>query len=158
MRCLQTILFIVVASSCLLAQQKSTTTDTSKSNTVLLLKGNSYLENAVAGIVVDSLKTRGIRVKITDYKNFSQVYAPTFLSTIVFHAIRTDKTLNPVVEKFYRDKTDNGSKILVFTVYGDKLNNPPESTDAITAATSTLKPNVVALRILRIFDASMGKK
>jgi hypothetical protein len=130
----------------------NTSADTSR--TVLIIKSNSYLEGAVAKIVQDSLRLRGLQVEFASLAHAGRIGSRQYHATIIFNAINRDESVNPVVERISRIQNRGSSNILVFSVSGDRWNGTStEKTDALTAATKTLKPGDVAARIMHIYHS-----
>ena len=141
------------------SQQKDTTKVQTGKDTidiirsVLIIKGNSYLENAVAKILSDSLLNRGFQVKYGDVAHADRESAGKFTTTMIFNAIKKDQNIDPIVQRYIDSKNGGSSNILIFTVYGATNNSTSKEADAITAATKSLNPVVIAVRIMSTFNS-----
>jgi hypothetical protein len=131
--------------------------DTLARKTVMIATGGSYLENAVVKILADSLSHRGIPIKTTDLQGLSQESSTSYAAVLVFGAVTPEKLVDPV-NKFASGVLDGGmaSNILFCTVYGDLWDPKKATIDAVTGPTKTLKPIVIAGKIMerlnRVFD------
>jgi hypothetical protein len=135
--------------SCSVAQTDSAAGEAAMPVKVLIAKGNSYLENAVAAMINDSLTAQGRQVTIIDLKKINNQNRGEFKVVVLFNAIKAS-TIGPTVSKFVRSTEDygSGSNLLICNVYGDKWENKPSDVSAVTSATKTLKPGLVASKVL----------
>jgi hypothetical protein len=124
-------------------------------DTVLIAKGNSYLENAVARIVVDSLQRKGVRVKIVSVKTIRSYDPRAYRAAVIFSGVRSGRTADSVRE-FVLRSSDPNSKILISTVYGEPWQDGGQSGDAVAAATRTLRPETIAVRILGFINRTLA--
>jgi hypothetical protein len=115
---------------------------------VLIVKGDSYLENAVTKILLDSLGRKNITVETARIKKWSNENSASYTAIIVFSAIKVSKQSDPLTRKYMSTKSnDPTSNVMVCTVYGEKWDNTSEKVDAVSAATKTLKPPFIASNI-----------
>jgi hypothetical protein len=114
---------------------------------ILIAKGNSYLENTVAALISDSLQEYAITT--IPLQDLVKQNRRDFTVIIIFNAIKRDK-INPVIDKYIKSTENPGtpSNLLICTVYGEQWKGKGASTDAVTSATKTLNPELVAARVL----------
>jgi hypothetical protein len=124
---------------------------------VQIIKNNSYLENAVAAIVSDSLSKRGCSVKFVELSRRGIDAAVISGTTIVFGAISERQKLDPLVRKYLSSQHGESSRNLIFSVYGEPWNDSLRRVDAITAATNALKPDDIAKKILVMLGTVSSK-
>jgi hypothetical protein len=133
-----------------------TTTDSLKSTAtskiVLIAKSDSYLENAVSGILTDSLSAKGFSIKIISLETLEKQRSGNYRATIVMNAIQSSKEQR-VVRAYTRALGADQSKILVFTVYGEEWKTGKVVGDAVTGATKKLNPAFIAEKILKRLEA-----
>jgi hypothetical protein len=156
---------ILVVSAMSLFARNTTTTDTSVSSkvkqrkAVLIVKGNSYLENAIAKIIIDSLSRRGIDVRTTDLKTVSSAVPAEFVTILVFSAIKSSN-IRDQIREFIKGVNDvDGdpvSNILICTVHGDVWEPKKSTVDAVTGATRTLDPGDIAKKIMKQINAAFS--
>jgi hypothetical protein len=116
---------------------------------VLVVKGNSYLENAVTKIIMDHLAGQGITVKQIVLEKLSKENYGAYRAILVFNAIRASGQLDPIARAFINSKSDHpSSNIMICTVYGEKWHGKGPTIDAVSAATKTLNPEMLAQKIL----------
>jgi len=144
-----TMFVIFMSSAHLSAQTDTAKVKTGLNRTVLILKGNSSFENAVAQIVSDTLRYRGYQVTWMALKSADKIATGSYSETIVFNAIKRDESLDPILQK-YKDLKTGGvaSNFLIFTVYGEKWAQGGQNVDAVSAATKAISPLTIANRIL----------
>jgi hypothetical protein len=107
----------------------------------------------VAKILSDSLLNRGFQVKYGDVAHADRESAGKFTTTMIFNAIKKDQNIDPIVQRYIDSKNGGSSNILIFTVYGATNNSTSKEADAITAATKSLNPVVIAVRIMSTFNS-----
>ena len=146
------LMVMVVAFAAQLSAAQGDTTayrDTTAPRTVLIVKGDSYMENAVTKILKDSLGRQGVTVETARIKKLSSKNSADYTAIIVFSAIKASGQLDPVVRRYMETKgNDPTSNIMVCTVIGEKWSGAAEKEDAVSAATKTLNPVVVAAKIM----------
>jgi hypothetical protein len=129
--------------------------DTTHSRAVLIVKGNSYLENAVTKVIIDSLSRKRIDVNTIDLKTLNNAATAKYRTVVVFDAVKSSKLTRPVRE-FVDQSTDEygnpASNVLICTVHGNLWNPKNATVDAIAGATRTLNPKVIAYNILKRID------
>lgn len=130
--------------------------DTTKPKKVLIVKANTYLENMVAGALTDSLAKRGITVETISISKLDKKNQAEYSTIIVFSALKASGQLDPIIKRYISAKSSGPvSNIMICTVYGEKWAGiPRKTTDAVSAATKTLDPTVVANRILEKFTGN----
>jgi hypothetical protein len=129
--------------------------DTTVSMNVLIVKGNSYLENTVTKIVQDSLSRLGFSVNSVPLKKLGSENPANYKAIIVFSAIKVSGQLDPLVKKFIDTKSnDPSSNVMICTVYGERWGGARVKTDAVSAATKTLNPAAVAAKIVSYLTKS----
>ncbi|MBN1128233.1 MAG: hypothetical protein JXA71_04570 [Chitinispirillaceae bacterium] len=123
--------------------------------TVLIAKGDSYLENAVTTMIVEKLSGRAITVVTVDLKTLSTTVPAEYGAVVVFNAVKSSR-LNRSVRKFLHRFTATNrsleSNMLICTVHGNLWNSENSTVDAVAGATKTLDPPVVANRIVKRID------
>jgi hypothetical protein len=134
----------------------------SAAHRVLILKGNSYLENAVTKIISDSLHHHGFNLSTDDWKKAGHYPPSKYRAILIFSSIKANQTLDPQIEGYLDSKgVADAQNILVFSVHGRLW---PDSTrtiysvDAITAATRTLDPIKISNQIVQQFYRTTGIK
>jgi len=129
--------------------------DTAHHTTVVIVKGNSYLEDLVTKIIIDSLSRRRVDVSTIDLKNLNNAVPAKYGTVVVFNAVKSSKLTRPV-RKFIDQGADvygnPASKVLICTVHGNLWNPKNATVDAVTGATKTLDPKGIALNILKMID------
>ena len=114
---------------------------------VLLVKDDSYLENAVGKIVIDSLTHNGFYVRTVRQNSLESENPGAYRITIVFNGVKSSDLTAPI--KNYADAMGGTkSNLLISTVFGDAWEKNKGTVDAIAAATKSLNPNAVAEKIL----------
>jgi hypothetical protein len=125
---------------------------------VLISSGNSYMEKAVSSIVKDSLAARGYTVDIVSKRNLNSQDRRNYRVIILFGAVRA-ADLSEAAKRFVRslEGTGSASNLLICTIYGERWDTEKQDVNAVASATKTLKPDVVAGKILSNFNAIAGK-
>jgi hypothetical protein len=118
-------------------------------NDVLIAKGNSYLENAVSAIIKDSLAAWKYDVTVISDRMLNKQDRRDYQAIILFRAIKS-AALGPVSRKFVESlgKSTAESNLLICTVFGEKWKSGDQGADAVASATKTLRPGIVAAKIL----------
>lgn len=119
---------------------------------VLIVKNDTYLENAVSKIIADSLAQKGFTVKIVSLESLKDEQPGAYGASIIFSAIRSSK-MSPIVRSYARALGATQSNIMVCTVYGGQWMSDQTKADAVAAATKTLNPAEVAGRIIHRFES-----
>jgi hypothetical protein len=116
---------------------------------ILIAKSDSYLENTVATLITDSLSSSDCIVTTIPLADIVKQNRQDFAIIILFNAIKRDK-INPTIDKYIKTTENPGtpSNLLICTVYGEKWKGKETSTDAVTTATKTLSPQLVASRVI----------
>jgi hypothetical protein len=124
---------------------------------VLVVMGNSYMEKAVSSIVKDSLTARGYGVDIVSKRKLNSQDKLNYRAVILFSAILA-ADLAEDAKKLIRSQEGAGreSNLLICTTYGEKWDTQKQNVSAVASATKTLKPEIVARKILSNFDALTG--
>ena len=142
------VLFLfTIAASLIYAQNKVEKAKTAK-NSILILKDSSRLEISVSRIIIDTLTKRGYHVKVAKLADASKENASLYKINIVFNAVKAGNEIDPRIRKFITSKGDTSSKVFLYTVYGNIFNKRGNDIDAITQATETLRPQIIANHIL----------
>jgi hypothetical protein len=134
----------------LFAQPDSTDSGQPFTSSVLIVKGSSWLENAVALILTDSLKARGYKVISAPVSKINRQDPRIYKTFVIFRAIKSNETIAPV-RKFLKSVNDDKHTILICTVYGNRWQGAEAPVDAVAEATTKLQPLVVANRLLESF-------
>ena len=127
------------------------------SRDVLLVKGTSWLENAVARVLCDSLDKKGFYVTVIQTASLGNRNPSNFCATIIFNGIKGSGLSGPVKE-YTRTLGQTPSNVLICTVYGERWNGGNARVDAVAAATRSLNPASVASRILAAFSSLAGER
>jgi len=123
--------------------------DTILPQVVLVVKGNSYLENAVTKIITDRLAGQNVTVKQIALANLSKENYGAYRAVLIFNAIRASGQVDPIARAFINSKSDHpSSNIMICTVYGERWHGKAPTVDAVSAATKILNPEMVAQKIL----------
>jgi hypothetical protein len=117
---------------------------------VLIVKGDSYLENAVSAILKDSLSVKRFAVKIIPLASLKSEQPSNYRATIIMNAVHTSK-VSGIVRSYARAQGAGHSNILICTVYGEEWKTGKTLSDAVTAATKTITPSHVAAKIVSLF-------
>jgi hypothetical protein len=141
-----------VADSTIRMSDSGTMTKEPDLKMILVVRGDSYLEDRVAGIVRDSLVRRGYAVKTISHRFLKYENPGYYSSSIIFNGIKASNLYGPT-KKFARTLSASSSNILFFTVYGEQWKNKSPRTDGISAATRSINPMIVAEKILCSFSA-----
>lgn len=130
-----------------------------QSRVVLIAKGNSYLENAVTGIISDSLSRRLIKVRTSDLKSLKNAIPSTYNVVVIFNAVAASKLVTPV-RNFIERSGDPGknptSNVLICTVYGNRWDPENAPVDGVAGATQTLNIKAVANKVLNLIYTSLN--
>jgi len=142
----------------LMATDTAAPADSSARKIALIATSGSYLENAVIKIIADSLSRRGITVKTTDLQGLSRESSTSYATILVFGAAKKEKLADPV-NKFALGVLEGAtaSNILICTVYGDLWDPKKASMDAVTGPTKTIKPMVIAGKIMQRLDTVFSR-
>jgi menaquinone-dependent protoporphyrinogen IX oxidase len=126
---------------------------------ILIAKGDSYLEKTVASLIVDSLSETGCIVKIITVQDLNKQNRQDYAAIILFNAIKRDR-INSAVNKYIKTTENYGtqSNLLICTVYGEKWQGKEPAVNAVTSATKTLKPEIVAARVLSNIRLALQEK
>ena len=124
---------------------------------ILIAKGHSYLENTVAALIADSLPdytVTAIPLEDLDKQNHGD-----FAVIVIFNAVKRDR-INSAVRKYIRTTQEYGtlSNLLICTVYGEIWKGKEIAADAVTTATKTLNPEIVASRVLANIRLAVREK
>jgi hypothetical protein len=156
-RCFGTL--IVVLSMYSYSEESTIIPEPSKTNSkqqarsVLIAKGNSYLENAVTGIIMDSLLRRSVNGHTIDLKTLKTVTPGKYDAVVIFNAVKSSK-LPRSVQMFIKRTPAPGknptSNVLICTVRGNRWNPETPPVDGVAGATQTLNINEVAGNVLKL--------
>jgi hypothetical protein len=126
---------------------------------ILIAKGNSYLENSVAALISDSLLSSECAVTIIPLQDLEKQNRNDYKVIILFNAIKRDR-INSTINKYIKSTENYGtySNLLICTVYGEKWKGKEAAMDAVTTATKTLNPELVASRVLGNIRLVLQKK
>lgn len=127
---------------------------------VLIAKGQSYLENTVAQIVTDSLKVRGITIVTADLQSLQKMSSIQHNAILVFGAVKSSKLIGPVskyIASLRDTKNQAAANVLICTVYGDIWSPKKASVDAVTGPTQTLNPLSIAQKLIIQIDTVFGR-
>jgi len=123
--------------------------DTVLLQVVLVAKGNSYLEDAVTKVLTDRLAEKGISVKQIPLTKLSEENSGDYRAVLIFNAIRASGQVDPIARAFINSKSDHpSSNVMICTVYGERWHGKRPTVDAVSAATKTLNPEMLAQKIL----------
>jgi hypothetical protein len=122
------------------------------SKTVLIVKGGSYLERIVGGLLKDSLAVRGYAVTFTGPQSLKDAQPSDYRAIVVMNAVQASK-LDATVRSYARTMGAERSKLLICTVYGEAWKSGKTLSDAVSAATTTLDPASIAAKIMNGFDS-----
>jgi hypothetical protein len=140
-------LLFLVFFQVVMAQNSPDQAEKSSFKRVLLVKDDSYLENAVGKIVIDSLTQKGFFVRTVRPNSLESENPGTYRITIVFNGIKSSDLTAAI--KNYADAMGRAkSNLLISTVFGDAWEKNNGTVDAIAAATKSLNPHAVAEKIL----------
>jgi hypothetical protein len=116
---------------------------------ILIAKTDTYLENTVATLISDSLSSPDCIVTTIPLSKLVEQNRQDFTIIILFNAVKRDK-INPAIDKYIKTTENPGtpSNLLICTVYGEKWMGKETATDAVTSATKTLNPELVASRVI----------
>jgi hypothetical protein len=114
---------------------------------ILIAKGESYLENTVASMIADSLT--GYTVRTIPLQDLVNQNRKDFRAVVLFNAVKGNQ-INSTINKYIKTTENYGtrSNLLICTAYGEKWNGKESVQDAVTTATKTLNPELVASRVL----------
>jgi hypothetical protein len=143
-----TVALISVGAFMAYAQTDSLRSSAPVSDSVLIAKSDTYLENAVAAILTDSLNRRGLKVRTIDIRKVNRPGTDDYRTIIVFNGVKSNDLVAPV-RSLMTSSAARRAKVLISMVYGERWDGSQGAVDAFTAATKTLQPNVIARRILR---------
>jgi menaquinone-dependent protoporphyrinogen IX oxidase len=131
------------------AQPDSSMTSPITPRNILIAKGDSYLENTVAAMIVDSLSTSGTTVTIIPLNDLNKQNRLDYTVVVLFNAVKRGQ-INSAVNKYIKTTENYGtlSNLLICNVLGEKWKGKEASMDAVTTATKTLNPEPVASRVL----------
>ena len=140
---------LLSAAGATLAQPDSTMYIKEGPVKILIAKSDSYLENTVASLISDSLSSSTCIVTSIPLQDLAKQNRRDFTVIILFNAIKRDR-INSAVNKYIKSTENSGtqSNLLICTVYGEKWRGKETATDAVTTATKTLNPELVASRVL----------
>jgi hypothetical protein len=141
------VFLVVLGMVTLFAQPDSTDAGQPFSSSVLIVKGSSRLENAVASILTDSLKARGYNVTSAPISKINRQNLRVYKTFVIFRATKSSETIAPV-RKFLNAVSDDKHTILICTVYGNRWRGAEAPVDAVAEATTKLQPPAVANRLL----------
>jgi hypothetical protein len=149
------VLFLSVYGIC--AQNDSShQTDTIPLKSVLLVKGDSYLERAVGKIVIDSLTHQGYSVKTIRHNSLTSENSAAYYITIIFNGVKSSELIAPVRE-YVNSRGKAPSNALISTVYGEQWRKNKPTVDAVASATKTLDPELVAAKIIAYVDRNIER-
>ncbi len=86
--------------------------DSASIKTVLIVRGNSWLENRVGSIITDSLIDRGYKVTTVNIKSITDETANDYGVSIIFDALKGAKIIESVGG--YSQSTERKANILIF--------------------------------------------
>jgi len=127
-----------------------------KSHKVLVAMHGSYLEKQVLEILKDSLAGRGDSVVVVKLEELKNEDPNQYRITVLFDAVKSNSLSESI--SGYRNRLKSGSNIMVSTVYGEQWDSGKMTLDAVTEATTTLRPEEIANNILKYIDKITGKK
>ena len=140
-------LLFMVFFQAVIAQNSPDQAEKNSFKRVLLVKDDSYLENAVGKIVIDSLTQKGFYVRTVRQNSLESENPGTYRITIVFNGVKSSGLTSAV--KNYADAMGRAkSNLLISTVFGDAWEKKGGTVDAIATATKSLNPQAVAEKIL----------
>ena len=140
-------LLFMVIFQVVMAQNSPDQAEKNSFKRVLLVKDDSYLENAVGKIVIDSLTQKGFYVRTVRPNSLESENPGTYRITIVFNGVKSSDLTAAI--KNYADAMGRAkSNLLISTVFGDAWEKNKGTVDAIAAATKSLNPQAVADKIL----------
>jgi hypothetical protein len=128
-------------------------------NKILIAKEDSYLEKSVISLIVDSLSEKGCIVDIIALQDLNKQNRRDYSVVVLFNAIKRDR-INSAVNKYIKTTENYGtqSNLLICTVYGEKWQGKEPAVNAVTSATKTLKPEIVAARVLSNIRIALEEK
>ncbi len=130
---------------------------TELSKTVLIVKDDSYMENAVSQILSDSLIAKGFTITTLNMESLKSEEPGSYRASIIFNAIHSSK-ITGVVRSFARALSAEQSNILICTVTGETWKEGKPLVDAVASATKNLNPVNVAGKILMYFNRIVETK
>jgi hypothetical protein len=148
---------LLIAAIALLtnAQPDSLRSFAPASDSVIIAKANSYLENQVAAILIDSLSVHGLKVGCVDIRKANRYRPDNYRAIIIFSGVKQGDLIAPV-RSIMAASGNARSRVLVSTVYGERWGGAKPAVDAFTAATKTLQPGTIAGRILASLNLTGG--
>jgi hypothetical protein len=126
---------------------------------ILIAKTDTYLENTVAALISDSLSSPSCIVTSIPLRTLSRQNRRDFTVIVLFNAVKQGQ-INSAVNKYIRstENSQTPSNLLICTVYGEKWKGKETAADAVTTATKTLNPVLVAARVLTNIRLAIQEK
>jgi hypothetical protein len=126
---------------------------------VLLVKDDSYLENAVGKILKDTLTQKGFVVKTIKQSALTNENSGAYRAIIIFNAVKSSGLSAPE-RQFMNASGRAQTNVLISSVYGQPWDKNKQSVDAVASATKNLNPEKVAATIIdyvnSIIERDMG--
>ena len=144
------IVFIFISTTNIIAQQARSLPD-SIPKKVLIVRDSSRLEIAVTRHIKESLGKSGYVVKEVSIYNVNSEKASSYNVSIIFRGMNAGNEINPVIQRFIASKSDTSQKVILYSVYGNTYNSQVKNIDAMTDATVSIRPRLIADQILRSF-------
>jgi len=126
---------------------------------ILIAKTDTYLENAVAALISDSLSSPTCVVTSIRLQDLGKQNRQDYDVIVVFNAIKRGQ-INSAVHKYIQTTENYGTRsdLLICNVYGERWKGKETAEDAVTTATKTLNPDPVASRVLANIRLSLQQK
>ena len=144
------ILMILISTTNIIAQQEMSLPD-SIPKKVLIVRDSSRLEIAVTRHIKESLGKSGYVVKEVSIYNVNSEKASSYNVSIIFRGMNAGNEINPAIQRFIASKSDTSQKVILYSVYGNTYNSQVKNIDAMTDATVSIRPRLIANQILRSF-------
>ena len=116
---------------------------------ILIAKGDSYLENTVAAMLIDSCASVDMSATAIALGGLDAANRQEYDVVVVFSAIKRGR-ISAEVNKYITTTKQYGthSNLLICNVFGENVGGRETSTDAVTTATKILSPEPIVSRIL----------
>ena len=144
------IVMILISTTNIIAQQEISLPD-SIPKKVLIVRDSSRLEIAVTRHIKESLGKSGYVVKEVSIYNVNSEKASSYNVSIIFRGMNAGNEINPAIQRFIASKSDTSQKVILYSVYGNTYNSQVKNIDAMTDATVSIRPRLIADQILRSF-------
>ena len=119
-----------------------------RSRSVLITSGGSDLELTVIKTLTNQLSDVGVLVTTVPLKDFQKMPVDSFGAVVVLGAIDKTRLRTNVQEYLNRfDQPWQQSTVIIATVTGVKWREKESVIDAVTAASTTLEPRVIASKL-----------